>query len=558
MNVASIAINRVTNTVVESVYDNPVMTREFRTRMRGWKAFGVMGGYVLLLATFLFIHYLTIASESPHNYGYYNPLGNLQIGQRLFGTLAWTQAIMLMFIVPSLTAGTLTQELEKKTIEMLVLTRLSAGKIVLGKHLSGFFYALMLLVCSAPLAGICLMLGGISPAEVFITYALLAGTSFLFAALSIACSSLMNKSAGSALLSYMISIGYMALTAPLGTTALMGRYSHNIYALSMLNPIFAAYGSALAKTRVCGIEISAALAAFAIEVMVGLLALLIASTHVRHRKVERALSVRLMLIFTMALIIWLGVGSLTSLISFAWRPSTAEDMKGILYVASIIIASILCLTAAAIATGEITSRSPGKIPGEISKGSLLMGVLSLKKMFKSDARGAVVFMTAMSVITYAIFTGTLYWVAKVESVPVYKWFWAACVKNGIAMTAVVAGISAIGILFSSIITKRKNAAALVVFIALIAFIAYGFVLSYYQIRYDHTASLMGQTAAFWPVAPVIGLANDWGRSMPTLIWNPHNTWIVTSAAYLIIGLIALAIAGPALRKTGGVKEDMDE
>jgi ABC-type transport system involved in multi-copper enzyme maturation permease subunit len=548
MSIASTAINRVTNTVAESVYDNPVMTREFRTRMRGWKAFGIMGGYVLLLAIFLFIHYLTIANESPHNYGYYNPLGNLQIGHRLFGTLAWTQAIMLMFIVPSLTAGAITQELEKKTIEMLALTRLSAGKIVLGKHLSGFFYALMLLACSAPLAGICLMLGGISPAEVIVTYALLASTSFLFAALSIACSSLMNKSAGSALLSYMICIGYMALTSPLGSTALMARYSRNIYAMSLLNPIFSAYGAALARTRVCGIELSAALCAFVVEMAVGLLALLIASTHVKHRKVERALSIRLMMIFTLALIIWLGVGSLTSLISFAWRPSTAEDMKGILYVASIIIASILCLMAAAIATGEMKN----------AKGSLLTGALSCRKMFKSDVRGAVVFMTAMSAIAYAIFTGTLYWVAKVESVPVYKWFWSACIKNGIAMTAVVAGLSAIGILFSSIITKRKNAAALVVFIALVAFIAYGFVLSYYQINYKHSVSFIGQTAVFWPVAPVIGLANEWGRSMPPLMWNPHNSWIVTSAAYLLIGLIALAIAGPALRKTGGVKDDMDE
>lgn len=554
MNIASTAINRVTSTVAESVYDNPVMTREFRTRMRGWKAFSIMGGYVLLLAIFLFIHYLAIANENPSYYGHYNPLGNLQIGKKLFGTLTWTQAIMLMFIVPSLTAGAITQELEKKTIEMLVLTRLSAGKIVLGKHLSGFFYALMLLICSVPLAGICLMMGGVSPAEVFVTYTLLASTSFLFAAISITCSSLMNKSAGSSLLSYMICIGYMALTSPLGSTALMSRYSHNIYALSMLNPIFAAYGSALAKTRVCGIGISAALCAFIIVMMAGLLALLIASTHVRYRKVERALSIRLMLISTLALAIWLSVGSLTSLISFAWRPSTADDMKGILYVTSTIIVAALCMMAAAIATGEIALKSPGKISGS----SLLTGALSGRKMFKSNVLGAVPFMTAMSVVTYAIFIGTLYWVAKVESVPVYKWFWSACIKNGITMTAVVAGISAIGVFFSSFITKRKNAAALLIFLALVAFIAYGFVISYYQIRYDHAASLIGQTAALWPIAPVMGLANDWGRSMPKLMWDPHDTWILTSALYLLVGLISLTIAGPALRKTGGVKENMDE
>lgn len=225
MSIGSTIQTKLKETVASSVYDNPVVVKEFRTRMRGWKAFIVMGIYVLLLSVCVFIHYINIADTSAFAQGNHMPLGNMRVGARLFSTIVWTQTILLMFILPALTSGALTHELERKTIEMLALTRLSAGKIVLGKHLSGFLYALMLLACSLPLASMCLMFGGLSPAEVAVTYALLATFSFMFTAIGVYWSSIFKNTASAGVCSYGISLGYVFLTAILGA-ALMFRSAY--------------------------------------------------------------------------------------------------------------------------------------------------------------------------------------------------------------------------------------------------------------------------------------------------------------------------------------------
>ena len=548
MSVITNAINKVTNTLAESVYDNPVMTKEFRTRMRGWKAYSVMGGYVLLLAAFLFIHYIIIANENVSYYQHgYNPLGNLKIGQRLFGTLSCAQAIMLMFIVPSLTSGAITLEIEKKTIEMLVLSRITAGKIVLGKHLSGFFYALMLLVCSIPLAGICLMLGGISPAEVFSTYALLAGTAFLFASISLVCSSMVAKTAGASMLSYMLCIGYMVFTSTFSSMATFSPHSESVFALAQLNPIFSAYGMSLSTSEVCGIKISTALAAFVLEIAAGWLFILIASTHVKHRKVERALSIRLLLLAITGFTIWLGIGSVASILSFYWRPATAKDMMNIVYVVSCILVPFFCLMPVALATGELKEcKKP------------IIDALAGRFIFKTDMRGAIPFMALWTAFAYASFIGTLYWLSRVMTIPTNKGFWPMCFYIGIASVFIVTGISSIGVLASSISKNRKSAAGLVIFFVLILFAGYGFVLAYYESSYmHHTDSFIYQTAALWPLTPVIGQI-EWTRDMPKLWWNPKNSWAISTYAYILITAVCLSLAGPALRKSGGVKEDIGD
>jgi MFS family permease len=304
---------------------------------------------------------------------------------------------------------------------------------------------------------------------------------------------------------------------------------------------------ALSTSQVCGIKISTALAAFILEVATGLLFILIASTHVKHRKVERALSIKLVLLAITGFTIWLGIGSIGSAMSFVWRPATAKDMTNIVYIVSCILLPFFCLMPSVMATGELQMpRKP------------IIDALSGRFIFKTDMRGAIPFMALWSSFAYAAFMGTLYWLSKVQSIPANKGFWPMCLYIGIATVCVAVGISSMGILASSISKKRKSAAGLVIFFVLILFAGYGFVFAYYESTYTHhTNSIIYQTAALWPLTPIIGQI-DWTRNMPKLWWNPHNSWIVTSAAYMLISAICLGLAGPALKKSGGVKEDFGD
>jgi ABC-type transport system involved in multi-copper enzyme maturation permease subunit len=132
MNVIVATRRRVTDALAGSIYDNPVVIQAFRTRMRGWKAFVIMGGYVLLMAVVMMIAYLIASAMVARTSGRgYSPMQ--YIGAMLFGTLTWVQTILLTLIAPALSSGALTYESERKTLELMVLSPLSAGRIVLGK-----------------------------------------------------------------------------------------------------------------------------------------------------------------------------------------------------------------------------------------------------------------------------------------------------------------------------------------------------------------------------------------------------------------------------------------
>lgn len=235
--------HRIANSFRENVWDNPVAVREFRTRMRGVKAFAVMGCYVLLTAGILLIAYAGIAALSGVQGSPFQTLVNFRVGQKLFLILSSVQAILLALIIPATVSGSLTMELERKTIHSLALTRLTPGRIVLGKQLSGFGYAFILLLCSVPVAAMCVMFGGISPMEVFLSYVLLCVWAFLLSAICVFWSSMFKRTASATLMSFGSCMCYYLFTCILAGRAsilaltLMGMPSNEIYFCTALSPI---------------------------------------------------------------------------------------------------------------------------------------------------------------------------------------------------------------------------------------------------------------------------------------------------------------------------------
>ncbi|MCX8052196.1 MAG: ABC transporter permease [Armatimonadetes bacterium] len=179
MSLTTAAYSKAKRLLIEGVIDNPLVAQELRTRMRDWKAFGAMGAYVLLVAGIQFVAYVAISNSCCVSLPLTLLTGGRKLGMEIFLHLVWTQAILLMLIIPSITFSSLAQEIERETMEMLALTRLTSSKIVVGKQLAGLLYALVLLISTVSLASMCLMLGGISPAEIGVWYLVLVAWCFL-------------------------------------------------------------------------------------------------------------------------------------------------------------------------------------------------------------------------------------------------------------------------------------------------------------------------------------------------------------------------------------------
>jgi ABC-type transport system involved in multi-copper enzyme maturation permease subunit len=538
MNIIALARERTVNTFADSIYDNAVVVKEFRTRMRGWKAFAVMGGYILLLGIVMGFALMSIVSfDSASSYSM--TLSNRRIGMELFACLAITQVILLTLVLPSLTAGSITGEVEKRTIEMLALTNLTAGKVVLGKQLSGFLYALVLLVCSIPLAGLCLMFGGISPSEIAITYCIIAAWAFMFTSAGVLWSSLFNKTAAATLCSYGTCIGYMLFTTSLGGFAVASSFMHGsgtglTFVFGAINPAFAPYVSML-QADICGTNISIALVAIVMMVLAGWLMMILATGHVRYQKADHPLAIRLLVLTISALIAFLIAGNMSFLSTMG-----PVDVKIFLAVIAIFILVFLGLGVSAFTTGQIKN----------AKGISIFYGLSPFKMFKSDLGGSAAFMFLWMIVTYGAFGLGLFLGKRSGLAGLGAGFLAMYWHIGCALLFTMVGFSSVGIFFSALAGNKRAAVGLTTLFVVIMLAGYGVMLIGYT---GEPASPIMQLAPLWPITPIVYPANDRG-SLPQLACQ-GGEWLATSAAYVIITLIALTWAGALHSKGRGIKEE---
>ena len=542
MSIVVTARKRITNMLSESLYDNPVVIKAFRTRMRGWKAFVTMGAYVGLMSIVLLVAYFIVADMYSHGMGSYVTV-NITVGKSLFYSLTWAQAFLLTLIIPALSSGAITHELEKKTIEMLALTPLSAGKIVLGKQIADFLYAVILLICSVPLAGICLMLGGISPMEIAVTYMLLVAWAFLMTCSAVMWSSLTKKTATASGNNFGLCLLYFILTLTLPGSLMIASYathrSYTGFPFLLLNPAYASTG-VLQSTSVCGIHISLALVATVLHVACGVLFLLIATTHVKYRVVERALPIRLLLIGLTVLIVWLSVGSVTGNIDM----SSLAEVGATLLVIGMVFSAIF-------ATGPLKKPEGGDI---------LNYVLSPRRAFLTDVGGSIGFLSLWTTLAYATFgVSALMWRATAKSLPmtgkIAAGFWPGYFKVGIATIVIVAATAAIGVLASAMTKKRGSAAALVVLFVVVAFAGFAIVAAVCESIPSGDHAVAAQLAALWPATPVTSVVSGPAAMSDPTFRMPRwfkDGWLVTSVIYAIMGAIAIALASFAYRKAGGV------
>ena len=386
------------------------------------------------------------------------------------------------------------------------------------------------------------MFGGISPAEIAVVYVLLAAWAMLFACVGVWGSSLFKRSPVAALFASGSCLGYLLLTYVLGEVSQMsmtfGGSDHSI--LDALNPGWAA-GAALASAKVCGVSLPISLVAVVLHAAIGVLALVAASTHVRYHRVERALPIRLLLLGITAVVIWLLVGNATSFHSISNR--TMLDYIGN---CGTTILLIVAVAASVFATGEV-KRSPNE--------STASYALSARSAFKSDLGGAMSFLLLWTAVAYGVFGGTLLWASKAQGVTLDASSWATYAKAGAAILAIVAGVSAVGVLASSLCTLRRNAVALVILFVLGMFGLYPVIMSYYEPGISNSRGLVWQLAAFWAVMPIFAATGGMPPSSPQFWWTTADSWLVTCVAYVFVAMAALGIASAAAPRFGGVKEE---
>lgn len=122
----------------------------------------------------------------------------------LYVFIAIMEFIMLLLIMPAITAGSISGERERQTLEIMLATRMTPAQIVLGKLASAGGTMLMLIFSTFPILAMVFVYGGITGKDIlmmlfcFITIAIFVGSIGIF------CSAISKKTTTATVATYVI------------------------------------------------------------------------------------------------------------------------------------------------------------------------------------------------------------------------------------------------------------------------------------------------------------------------------------------------------------------
>lgn len=139
--------------------NNPVLVKEVKLRFRSLKSFTGILFYLIAMSIFVFgFIFLTTSFTGS---GFFRPEQSFF----LFGLLTYIQLGLILFITPGLTAGTISTEREKQTLNILLTTSQSSMQIILGKLSSSIAFLVLMLIAGLPIYSLVFLFGGISPGQ---------------------------------------------------------------------------------------------------------------------------------------------------------------------------------------------------------------------------------------------------------------------------------------------------------------------------------------------------------------------------------------------------------
>lgn len=531
-------------------YDNPIVTKSLRGRMRGAAPFLLMMGYTILMSACLLIAYAIYG-------GIFFQISNpgsgapVNLGASLFTAITWCQTILIAIVAPVMTSGAISREHEKRTFEMIALTPLHPKEIIVGKTMSTMLFILTLLGASLPISSICIMLGGVSLAEILVTYVVLAAWAMLLASIGVFFSSIISSTAASTIVTMIVSLYYFVHTMQFA----MVDYGSHLLSHSEWRFIFAgmnagnAVSYATDSAPILGIHIPIALVGIVANIAIATLILTVAATKLRYYvSYNGAKTIRICLLGITVPAMLLLFGNIFNL------PGPIHGLTG--------------ATAVALLFGTFWVVSAVFIPffasGTIPPGKSLLQCIWItpirKRIFETNAIGGFWFIMVWCVLWCAgaavIFTGMSS--GRGAMVPnTADWILAA--QSAVTLLVTVGAFASIGLLLSALTNRVTSGVvtAIAMVVSAIAFpLIWAIISGFPGANWAISSGKLWSFAYFWPGLTILKNAGGWqpGIDAPNLLLPPGYEWLGCTIAWGIIALLALWGTSTVISRKGKVIE----
>ncbi len=511
--------------------ENPILTREIRTRMRGARAFWILFGYVAILSIILFIFYFSWWNSIRGSLSGGGMSGAASVGKMFYYTLFGVQAILVGIITPSLTAGGISIEKEQRTFELLTVSLLPRRSIVLGKLMSAVAFIALLLTASLPLVSVSFLLGGVAPSEVASAYFLLLFTAFLYGTVGLACSSVAKNTTSATVMTYGAILLIFFTTLPLSVMGIPGAFGapsltgSSGVGLTALNPIGAMTAATITETYF-GIKVPAWLTAIVLNTLFGGILTLVAIHRLDFPRTDRSALLRQM------------TGVLVGLLAFCiyglFLPGNNPYMGKVSFMVAVILTILAPIPLTPLfATAEGLPEQGGA-----------WSIFNLRRLGKGEAPSGVLYLILLMVLCGLVMYGGVVFGpgganAKLEQ---------AIPALTLLTVATVWGFGGLGVFLSALTQNRWSSFGLV---AGLMVIFYLIPLTAASIRRGDDDYPAGWGVNIIYISPVVGAKEIAVKvtEMPTavlrqqfLLFGKTPIYRVTSALYLILGFLFFLLA----------------
>lgn len=219
------------------------MVKEFRSRMRGWRAFAMLTVYLIFLALFSYGVYRLVLLSPPYSGMPLSPF----IGQALYAAIANLSLFFVAFLTPALTATAISSEHERLTLEMLQATPLAPHTILFGKLVSTAGYIFLLLFAAVPILSLVFIFGGVDTLDLFLAALVIWATAITFGMIGLFFSAWRKRTIQAIVLSYLVILIFIIGTYFVYIFSGVITQDFPSRAILVINP-FSALASVLART----------------------------------------------------------------------------------------------------------------------------------------------------------------------------------------------------------------------------------------------------------------------------------------------------------------------
>jgi ABC-type transport system involved in multi-copper enzyme maturation permease subunit len=182
---------------------NPIIIKEMRGNMRGPRAFLILTGYLVGLSGLAYgLYRMTLTSLTSSGMG--SSPQSAYVGQMMFVGLAFLELLFVCFITPTLTAGAISGESERRTYDVLLATPLRPASILWGKMVASLSWVLLLILAAIPLSSVIFLFGGLALRDVIQVIGLLGLVAITYGTLGMFFSALTRRTGRATALTYLV------------------------------------------------------------------------------------------------------------------------------------------------------------------------------------------------------------------------------------------------------------------------------------------------------------------------------------------------------------------